>query len=214
MRTDRRGPARGLAALLLGALLFSAGLGLAGYNLYDNLRAGNAARRAAQMLMADAHLRPADHPATEEDVLVAAHRTLPVKSLEGRDYVGVLQLPVLSLELPVQTPYSLDALRESPCLYAGDPYRNDLVICAHNYDSHFGRLNSLRPEDELLFIAIDGQIFRYRLSTREVLPPDAVDDMVHGDDWDLTLFTCTWGGEWRIAARFVRVRDPANTAAR
>ena len=210
MEEKRSNHGRGVVAIVLGALLFLGGMGLTGYNMYDDSRAGREAYQVVQTLAAELPpqaLYAAPVPKTEEEILVEEARTLPVRTVDGKDYVGLLQFPDFELELPVQTPYSLEALNTSPCLYAGDPYHNSLVICAHNFDSHFGRLKSMQEGDEVLFIAMDGEVFRYVLSLQEVLQPTSVEEMVTGEDWDMTLFTCTLGGEYRVTARFVRQDD-------
>lgn len=195
----------GIPLFILGAALVLGGVGLTGQNLHEDRVAGIHARRAVEALvlnLPEETLRPAPVPITEEEVLVTENRVLPVATVDGRDYVGLLQIPALSLELPVQTPYEYDSLAYSPCLYVGNPYHKNMVICGHNYRSHFGELKKLQEGDELLFIAMDGEVFRYRLLTLEVLDANAVREMIDPTGWDLTIFTCTVGGEYRVTARF------------
>ena len=47
---------------------------------------------------------------------------------------------------------------------------------------------------------MDGLATRYEVTATEVLNPTAVEDMTSGE-YDLTLFTCTYGGENRITVR-------------
>ena len=47
---------------------------------------------------------------------------------------------------------------------------------------------------------MDGNVFSYAVSSLETLSPYAISDMTSGD-WDLTLFTCTVGGQSRLAIR-------------
>ena len=201
---------RGVLSMVIGALLVLAGMGLTGYNMYDDARAGRESYEIVQILAEDLQpelLHPASSLETEEEILVEDNRTLPVKNVHGRQYVGLLQIPKLNLELPVQTPWSLDNLAVTPCLYAGDPYHNNLVICAHNFDSHFGQIKTLEEGDEVLFVAMDAEVFHYKLSAQDVLTPTSVKEMTEGADWDMTLFTCTLGGEYRVTVRFVRQQD-------
>ena len=200
---------RGFFPLILGFLLLWSAFVLTMLNLKEDAQAGRSSEETVRelvLLMPD-DTHPAPIPATEEDVLVVDNRTLPVQTINGRGHVGMIQIPALSLELPVQSPYVYDWLVYAPCLYAGDPYHNNTVICGHNYDSHFGRLKTLSEGDELFFITMDGEIFHYRLSVIDILGPLAREEMLHSKGWDLTLFTCTLGGEYRVTARFVRVLD-------
>ena len=68
---------------------------------------------------------------------------------------------------------------------------------AHNYNSHFGRISKLNIGDTVYFTDMDGQIVEYQVMGKDILPPDAVEEMTAGN-FDLTLFTCTYGGGSRI----------------
>lgn len=94
----------------------------------------------------------------------------------------------------------------APCRYSGSLYQNNLIICAHNYASHFGKLKNLRVGGTAIFTDMDENIVRFQLVARETIQPEDMEAMEAGD-WDLTLFTCTVGGQSRVAVRFVR-EDP------
>lgn len=103
-------------------------------------------------------------------------------------------------ELPVISSWDYPGLRIVPCRYTGSAYTDDLVIAAHNYASHFGRLRELSQGDSIRFTDTDGNVFDYVVSELEILEPYAVSQMTEGD-WDLTLFTCTPGGQYRVTLR-------------
>lgn len=198
----------GMPLLILGAALFLSGLGLTEQNLHEDRQAGVAAQKAVEALaeyVPERKLHPAPSPVSEEEIVVTDNRVLPVQTIDGRDYVGILKIPALSLELPVQTPYVYESLKLSPCLFAGDPYHNNMVICAHNYRTHFGRVKNLEPGDELFFVAMDGEYFQYKVLELEILDPLAEEEMLEPQGWELTLFTCTVDGEYRLAVRCERV---------
>ena len=50
---------------------------------------------------------------------------------------------------------------------------------------------------------MDGTVFRYKVDSLETLSPYAISDMTSGG-WPLTLFTCTVGGQSRLAIRCKR----------
>ena len=57
---------------------------------------------------------------------------------------------------------------------------------------------------------MDGREWDYTVSKVETLQPTQIEEMVgkaDGDDWDLTLFTCTPGGQLRIAVRCIRAAE-------
>lgn len=51
---------------------------------------------------------------------------------------------------------------------------------------------------------MDGMVYTYTVTVVDVLSPSAVEDMTSGD-YDLTLFTCTYGGASRVTVRCDRV---------
>ena len=131
---------------------------------------------------------------------------MPVKNIDGYDYIGILTLPSLELELPVMSEWDYTRLRINPCRYSGSVYLRNMVICAHNYNSHFGRLPDLSIGDELALTDMDGNVFRYRVAEMTTLQPMAVTEMTDSG-WDLTLFTCTVGGRTRVTVRCEQIGD-------
>lgn len=76
---------------------------------------------------------------------------------------------------------------------------------AHNYARHFGGIKDLEIGDIVQFIDIDGVIYRYAVAAQETLERGDVAAMT-GSDYDLTLFTCTYGGRQRVTVRLNRVQ--------
>ena len=56
--------------------------------------------------------------------------------------------------------------------------------------------------DEVVFRDVDGNEFRYEAVELETLEKAAVEEMQAGD-WDLSLFTCTVGGQTRVTVRCI-----------
>ncbi len=117
--------------------------------------------------------------------------------INGYAYIGILSLPSLGLELPIMADWDYDRLQIAPCRYYGNLHRDDLVLMAHNYRSHFGRLSELSLGDTVLFTDVDGVVTEYTVVVMDVLVPDAVEEVTAGD-FDLALFTCTYGGKSRV----------------
>lgn len=125
---------------------------------------------------------------------------MPVMEVEGKRYIGVLSLPKLEVELPVMETWDYPKLRTAPCRYKGSVYKDNVIIAAHNYTRHFGSLHTMQPGDEVEFTDADGNLFSYEVVSMETLPGTAVEEMESGD-WDMTLFTCTYGGKSRVTVR-------------
>lgn len=187
------------ASLLIkiGLLLTAAALCLAAYNLYEGAKAGNSAADAAakvDALIGESGAVSAFDPDME----------MPTVQLDGYEYIGILRIQSLSLELPVMSEWSYSALKIAPCRYAGSAYSGDLVIAAHNYSSHFGQIKGLSLGDELSFTDADGNVFYYSVAEIETLSPFATEEMT-SSGWDLTLFTCTVGGASRVTVRCEKI---------
>lgn len=212
----------GLLLITIGLLLIAAALFLVSYNLYDELRAEQSARQAVTQL--DAYLpaeaapeAPSDSAGDQEplasdertvipDYVLSPNMEMPVETINGIDFIGVLRIPALELELPVISEWNYPNLKSAPCRYSGSAYLNNLILCGHNYASHFGSLKTLSEGDIATFTDIDGNVFIYKMVERETLNPTDIEGMESGN-WDLTLFTCTVGGQSRVTIRFELEED-------
>ena len=199
---------RGTAWIHVGLLLIAAALFLSAYNEMASHEARNSAQQVIEQLcetLPTESTAGTEAPAVPE-YLLDAGREMPVQTINGRDYIGVLSIPSLELELPVISQWDYPALKVAPCRYSGSLYQDNLIICAHNYASHFGKLKPLQPGDTVQFTDMDENVVTFRMVERETLGPTDVEGMEAGD-WDLTLFTCTVGGQTRVTIRFEREKD-------
>ncbi len=117
--------------------------------------------------------------------------------INGYDYIGYLSIPAIDLELPVMADWDYTRLRTAPCRYTGSVRGENLVILAHNYWIHFGHLSELCEGDSVFFTDMDGIQTMYEVVGQDILDPYAVEEMISGE-FDLTLFTCTFGGKSRV----------------
>ena len=195
-----------------GLLLMAAALFLTCFNLWDEHRAEVQAAGVLEELRAEIPV-PEERPEVEEpgeevipDYLLDPGREMPAVEVDGSRYIGVLEVPSLGLELPVMETWSYPNLRVAPCRYSGSAYQDDMIVAAHNYKTHFGQLKELRPGDEVRFTDTEGNVFRYAVAELETLGKYDVEEMTSGD-WDLTLFTCTYGGQSRVTVRCLRTAE-------
>lgn len=197
--------------IALGVLLVAAAFILTFYNVAEDKRALHASEDVLEHL--DTAISGAEkessgrgdesfaaaEPYVPEYVLYP-NVEMPTETVDGWEYIGIISIPALELELPVMSSWSYPALNVAPCRYSGSAYSNDLCICAHNFPSHFGNLKNLHIGDELYFNDMAGNSFCYSVVELDVIKPGDVDMMLSGD-WDLTLFTCTIGGQSRVTVR-------------
>ena len=205
---SRRRAVRKKSSILIitGLLLIAAALSLTIFNLYDEYRAEQSVNQIlSRMAPQEDTLLEGEIP----DYLLNPAMEMPVETIDGRDYIGTLQIPSLDLKLPVLSSWNYPNLRVAPCRYTGSAYQGNLIIAAHNYPSHFGNLKHLQEGETVLFTDADGNRFTYQVVVRETLEPTAIDEMESEEDgaWDLTLFTCTIGGQSRVTVRCVQVEN-------
>ncbi len=187
----------GIACIAAGALLMLAALLLFVYNYREADRAGNASADVLPELQAaivQAEQAHVDLPSIQE-----SEEQIPTAEIDGNEYIGYLTIPALGLELPVMAELDSARLETAPCRYYGTPNDN-LVIAGHNYSRHFGRLHDLRIEDPIMLTDAAGGKHLYRVCEIEILAGTAITQMLDSG-YDLTLFTCTYGGRDRIAVR-------------
>lgn len=119
-------------------------------------------------------------------------------------YMGILYIPKLGLELPVVSDWSYPGLKAAPCRYTGSAEEGNLVIAAHNYRCHFGRISELDSGDEIIFTDGNGTEYRYSVVQSEIIGgKNAAAMLSDPENWDITLFTCTYSGASRVTVRAV-----------
>lgn len=187
----------------VGLLLIAAALALVAYNIADAQRAAKSAAQALEALEQASPAVSAAEPDAVPAYVADPDMEMPTVTVEGNDYIGQMDIDALGLSLPVISEWSYPALKVAPCRYTGSAYQDNMIIAAHNYSSHFGRLSQLSAGDAVRFTDVDGNVFTYTVSQIEDLPGTAIEEMQAGD-WDLTLFTCTLGGRTRVTVRCTR----------
>lgn len=208
----------------LGLLLLAAAIALTAYNFWDSYRAGQSAQDILSQVElppvlveavdpANWYLEPVQHqaPSAEEEIPEVTEpepvREMPTQKINGLECIGVLEVPKYQLVLPVISDWDYDKLQLSPCVYTGSYFTRDLVICGHNYPSHFSYLKDIPLEADIYFTTVDGVVYHYLVDNVETVNPTEISHMVIGEGWDLTLFTCHTGGATRCAIRCVQIFD-------
>lgn len=197
----------GKTLLFAGIACVTAALLMIGYNVYMEQRAKRFTHSVMEQIRAYEAQRDTipsssdpdpDEPVEDEPAALSADFVY-----DGYRFIGYLTIPSLDLELPVMSSWSYDGLSLSPCRYTGSAISGDLVIAAHNYDCHFGRLSRLDPGDEVRFTDMRGHTYRYRVVLTDTLEPGDIDQMTSGE-YALSLFTCNLTGSARVTVRCER----------
>lgn len=200
----------GILCIVIGCVLLLAALGLYGYNRYEDAQAGAEAQVVVQDLeqKLEQTVSRAESTETSSDSEEMLSPELPVVMLDGYDYIGVISIPAIDIKLPVMSDWSYPKLKISPCREFGSSRTDDLVIAAHNYESHFGKLGSVSVGDNVIFTDMDGVENHYIVQKTDILQPTDVDAVEHSG-YDLVLYTCTYGGKTRITVFCDRITEPA-----
>ena len=211
------------AAYLCGILCILAGLLLFVRNLGEDREAGIEASDSLQVLADELREEekgtqqpfcvdggrniPGTGKETQQAVLsFYKDMEMPAKRVEGRRYIGILEIGSLRLKLPVLDTFSYRNIKVAPARFFGSVYDDNLILLAHNYQSHFGKLHLLQTGDEVSFTDMDGNRFRYTVAQVEVIGGMEREKLAEGD-FDLCLFTCTLGGKNRVVVRCRRVEE-------
>lgn len=190
----------------IGIILVAAAVALTAYNLWDAYRAGQESAAFTSQL-----------PDGSQDTSLQWNKNakMPTKTIDGYRYLGTIAIPSQNLKLPVMAKWDYDRLNISPCRYSGSYWADDMVICGHDFYTHFGPIANCAPGDDVYFTNVKGLQIHYKVSNVEVLQPTDVEKMIDNDknssstaEWDLSLFTCTISGQARCTVRCVRVSGP------
>ena len=202
MKTKRE--AAGSALIILGVLSLAVCIWLVSGNIRESRQARDSVTRrlgAVKEYIAGVREDPAANEAEEEGFFSSEpEKEMPVAEIGGDQYIGILSLPTLGLEMAVTSECSLYTLRETVGRYSGSVRTGDLVIAGHNYSTGFSQLRQLSLGDQLTFTEMDGQVHSYTVQELEILEPDSVDQMINSD-WELSLYTCTYTGRQRLTVR-------------
>lgn len=190
----------GIFLMVCGALMLLSSAALLGYNRWEADQADQSTQVLLPQLLEEvpeeptAPLQPLGTPV---EYLDPSTLEMTEVEIDGYAYIGYLKIPALELELPIMSSWSYPQLKIAPCRYYGSVRGEDMVLLAHNYWKHFGRLKELSEGDSVYFTDMDGVTYEYAVVAKDILDPTAVEEMIAGE-YDLTLFTCTPGGASRV----------------
>ncbi len=188
---------KGSLCITFGILLLVSALMLTGYNRFVQLKADRFTAGIFEQFM-EMEEKPEEISQYTENPNVQ----MPVATVNGYDFIGTLEIASLQLKLPVMSEWASSKLRVSPCRYTGSVYEDNLIICAHNYKKHFGKIKTLKSGDAVSFTDMNGNLFRFKVVDIETVNPRIPEKITDGN-WDLSLFTCTASGSSRVVVRCV-----------
>ncbi len=202
----------GLVLVLAGALLIGGALALYGANRMEDEKAGAAAVETAAVLQQEIEKAQTQHmettvleqpeaaspePSMDTPADETQNEPAPVAMVGEYEYLGVLSLPSLGLELPVMADWDYERLKLAPCRQFGSVETDDLVIAGHNYIGHFANLGMMKAGDSVTFTTMDGAVHTYVVAKTDIIDPEDT-EKVSESGYALTLYTCTYGRQSRV----------------
>lgn len=198
---------RNVSSILIGAgtALILAALGLFFYNQQEAAAADRSVTALLPKLRSQIESNQSSHsgqglPELTESLTDPYSFEMDTLSVDGHDYIGYLMIPSLGIEMPIMSDWSMEKLRIAPSRYTGSVNGGDLVLMGHNYDRGFGQIPKLELGDAVYFRDVNGIVTAYQVVAKDVLSAESVEEMVSGE-YDMTLFTCTYGGRERLTIR-------------
>ena len=129
--------------------------------------------------------------------LVDPAADMPSVEVDGGEYLGVLRLESLGLELPVSATWEDADLGVAPCRYSGAVYGNGIVVVGGDGGSQLGTLSSLTGGEEVVLSDMLGNDFAYVVDGVETLQPTEIDRAIgEGDAQALVL--CMLGSDDKV----------------
>ena len=174
--------------MIIGLLTLSAAILISAYNIYDAKRAENYSKKLWSEISRSIEEK------VETDFSKCRNLegvNMPCLKIGNCRCIGELEIKGLSLNLPVLEECDAQKLKISPCRYNGTVYDNNMIIAAHNYRSHFGKLFKINRGDSVQFTDADGYVYHYVVSDIEIINGNNPEKLLDGgnDKWDLSLFT-------------------------
>lgn len=191
----------GIIFMSLGILLMIGAAGLSLRNMNENKEAEEKSEQVVQQLIMEIEETAQAEPVVGD----FRQKEMDNIQIDGKEYVGYLSIASLGINLPIRSEWSYSNLQMSPCRYSGSIHTEDLVIAAHNYKSHFGKIKDIKMGERILFTDIYGKTYEYEAAEAVVLGPKDVEILTNGE-FELSLFTCTYDGGSRFVVRCAQVK--------
>lgn len=187
---------RGILLMLVGLILIS---GAGGLLLYNNWQEKKSKKFVVSVMDEFEHVVD---PFKEEELYLPKQMQSIV--IDGKEYIGFLDFPTLDQSFPILKNCNDELLKLAPCRYTGSYLKDNMIIAGHNYNSGFGLIKTLEIGDNVLFTDTLGNTLTYKVKDVQEIDGMDIKGMKEKGEWDLTLFTCTYGGQSRYAVRCVK----------
>ncbi len=112
---------------------------------------------------------------------------MPVMELNGTDIVGLVEIPILSVEFPVYYKWDVRKADTVPCRFSGSVYDSTLIIGGADRKGQLGFTEEICVGDKLFLTDVTGERFEYVVSEIRVMKHAFEKD--DGSNNDLIIFS-------------------------
>lgn len=117
-----------------------------------------------------------------------AGEDMPQLEIDGRNYIGLLEVPECGIALPVAAAWETGLFPFRPARYSGTLYNDSLVIGGSNAEDSFAFIGQLDAGDWVNFTDVQG--IRYVFAVSKITHNTTIDiDELRSFDTPLLLFT-------------------------
>lgn len=195
----------GYLFIFIGIISMIGALGLYAWNKYEDQKAGQMAQSSLMVVKENIVQATTETSKVDgkeqiiiDEIIEEISTEMTTVEIDGHLYIGSISIPVLDIELPIMSDWSYDKLKIAPCRQFGSVFTNDLVIAGHNYQKHFGKLKQLVAGDVVYITDMQGEVYTYTVQLVEEISATSV-ETARDSEYSLVLYTCTTGGEKRVA---------------
>ena len=145
---------------LITKILFGAGIALIFASvvtvLYSHISITKASETNSNTVSELYSLIPEIHNGFFDD---SANIAMPAVELNGKDYVGIIEIPLFNTSLPVASSWDKRNATSLPCRYSGSLYDGSLIVGAS--EAQFKSADAISVGDEITFTDMTGAVFSY-----------------------------------------------------
>lgn len=167
---------------ILGVLLILAAVGV--YFMKDAKTSEANQQMSEIATKIETHLPPRTPGITGSDLETG----MPAYSLDGNNYVALLQVKKLGVKLPILSNWKQEDALIFPAKYGGSVYHNTMVIGGSAKKGQMEFLSQLDLDDEILITDMLGGEFSYKVKSID-RASEVTEETFVAEESSLTLFT-------------------------
>lgn len=112
---------------------------------------------------------------------------MPVAEVDGENFIGLIEVPVYNVRLPVCSGWDKTKVSSYPCRYMGSVYDGTLIIGGNDHQAQLAFADQIDIGVPVYVTDMEGKVYMYSVSMVE-RAQDASTDVLVSENADLTIF--------------------------